>query len=71
VQEVMESVKDSRDVETKKIKTKRARGMSMRACVAKAMTWELKSAKDATVHDASGINKSLPLATCEAKLTPN
>jgi hypothetical protein len=50
---------------------KNSRGMSVRACVAKFMTWKLKSANDATVHHTSGIKESLPLATCEAKLTPN
>jgi hypothetical protein len=68
---LMESVKDSRDVETRKIKTKRARGMSVRACMARAMTWELKLANDTTVHDTRDIKESLPQAMCEAKPTPN
>jgi hypothetical protein len=61
---------DPHDVETREIKTNILRGISARACVTKAMTWELKSAKDATVHDASGIETSLPQAPCKAKQTP-
>jgi hypothetical protein len=63
----MEGVKDSRHVETGKIKTKRVRGMSVKTCVARAMTWGLKSANDVIVHNASGIKESLPQAMCEAK----
>jgi hypothetical protein len=65
----MEGVKDSRHVETGKIKTKRVRGMSIKTCVARAMTWELKSAIDVTMHNASGIKESLPQAMCQAKQT--
>ena len=61
---------DSHEIETREIKTKSSRGISARACVARAMTWELESAKNATVHDASGIETSLSQATCEAKQTP-
>ena len=48
-------------------KTKRSRGISAKACVAKTMTWELESAKGVTIHDASGIEASLFQAKCEAK----
>jgi hypothetical protein len=50
-------------------KTKRSRGISARACMAKTMTWELESAKGVTVHDASSIEASLYQAMCEAKQT--
>jgi hypothetical protein len=50
----MKNVIDSHGVETGEIKTKRSRGISARACVARAMNWKLELAKDATVHDASG-----------------
>ena len=32
-------------------KAKTSRGMSVKACVAKAMTWELESAKALPIHD--------------------
>ena len=48
-------------------KTKRSRGISAKACVAKTMTWEFESAKGVTIHDASGIEASLFQAKCEAK----
>jgi hypothetical protein len=34
-------------------KAKNSRGMSARACSAKAMNWELESAKVLPIHDAS------------------
>ena len=52
----MENVKDSRDVETRKIKTKGARGISLRACVAKAAGWTLEKANATSSQEAS-INK--------------
>ena len=52
----MESVKESRDGETKKINTKRARGMSLRACVATAAAWTLEGANALPIQKV-GINK--------------
>ena len=40
----MENVKDSRNVETREVKTKSARGISLKACVAKAARWTLEKA---------------------------
>jgi hypothetical protein len=70
VQELMKNVMDSYGVERGEIKTKRSRGISARACVARAMNWKLELAKDVTVHDASGNEASLPQAMCEAKQAP-
>ena len=53
----MESVKGSRDGETKKIKIKGVRGISLRACVAKAAGWTLEEANSITSQEAS-INKN-------------
>ena len=53
----MESVKDSRDVETREVKTKMARGISLRACVAKAVGWTLEKANSIISQEAS-INKT-------------
>ena len=41
-------------------KAKNSRGMSAKACSAKAMTWEFESAKVLTTHDASISEVSLP-----------
>ena len=41
-------------------KAKNSRGMSAKACSAKAMTWELESAKVLPKHDASTSEVSLP-----------
>ena len=48
-------------------KTKSSRGILARACMAKTMIWELKSAKGVTIHDTSGIEALLSQAKCEAK----
>ena len=40
-----------------------SRGMSVRACVAKTMTWTLDSAKGVFAHDASISKASLPQVT--------
>ena len=53
----MESVKDSRYVEMREIKIKRARGISLKACVAKAAGWTLEKANAITSQEAS-INKT-------------
>ena len=53
----MESVKGSRDGETKKIKTKGVRGISLRTCVAKVAGWTLEKAISVTSQEAS-INKT-------------
>ena len=53
----MENVKDSRDVETREVKTKGARGISLKACVAKAAGWTLEKANSITSQEAS-INKT-------------
>ena len=50
-------MKDSRDDETRKIKTKRARGISLKACVAKAAGWTFDKANSKTSQEAS-INKT-------------
>ena len=53
---LMEGVKDSCEVETRKITTKRARGISLKACVTKAAGWTLEKANSITSQEAS-INK--------------
>ena len=53
----MEGVKDSRDGETRKIKTKGVRGMSLRTCVAKAAGWTLEKVNYITSQEAN-INKT-------------
>ena len=53
----MENVEDSRNGKTKKVKTKGARGISLRACVAKAAGWTLEKANSITSQEAS-INKA-------------
>ena len=53
----MESVKNSRNVETRKITTKGPRGMSLRACVAMAAGWTLEKAHATSIHEAN-INKA-------------
>ena len=53
----MENVKDSRNVETREVKTKSARGISLKACVAKAACWTLEKANFITSQKAS-INKT-------------
>ena len=53
----MESVKDSCDGETRKTKTKGVRGISLRACVAKATSRTLEEANSVTRQEAS-INKT-------------
>ena len=52
----MESVKDSRNEETREIKTKGVRGMSLRACVATAAAWTLEGANALPIQKVS-INK--------------
>ena len=41
-------------------KTKGSRGISARACVARAMTWKLDSVEGVLAHDASIREVSLP-----------
>ena len=54
----MENVKDSREVETRIVKAKGVRGMSLRACVAKAAGWTLKKANATTSQETSSNKKS-------------
>ena len=54
----MENVEDSRDDKAEEVKTKGARGISLRACVAKAAGWILEKANSTTSQEAS-INKAL------------
>ena len=62
------SLAKARSSEVKSLaKAKGSRGISARACVAKTMTWELKSAKGVTEHDDSGVEASSPQAMWEAK----
>ena len=49
----MDNAKDSCNVETRKIKVKRARGISLRACVAKAAGWTLEKANTTSSQEAS------------------
>ena len=57
MQELMEGVKDSSYLERREIKVKRARGISLRACVAKAVGWTLKKANAPPVQEVN-INKT-------------
>ena len=58
VRKLMEKVKDSCDGKTKEVKAKGARGISLRACVAKVARWTLEKANSTTSQEAS-INKTL------------
>ena len=58
VHKLMENAEDSRDGNTKEVKKKSARGISLRACVAKAAGWTLEKANSTTSQEAS-INKAL------------
>ena len=53
----MEKVEDSCDGKTREVKTKGARGTSLRACVAKAVGWTLEKANVTTSQEAN-INKA-------------
>ena len=53
----MEKVADSGQAKAKEVKIKGARGMSLRACVAKAVGWTLEKANDTTSQEAN-INKA-------------
>jgi len=53
----MEGVKDPSYVEMREIKVKRARGISLRACVAKAAGWTLEKANAPHVQEGN-INKT-------------
>ena len=53
VHKLMENVEDSRDCKTKEVKTKGARGISLRACVAKAAGGTLEKANSAPSQEAS------------------
>jgi hypothetical protein len=53
---LMENVEDSCNDKKKEVKVKRARGMSLRACVAKAAGWTLEKANSSTSQEAN-INK--------------
>ena len=57
VRKLMENVEDSRDGKEKEVKTKGAREISLRACVAKAAGWTLEKANATTSQEAS-INKA-------------
>ena len=54
----MEKVEGPRDGKTKKVRPKGARGISLRACVAKAAGWTLEKANSTTNQETS-INKAL------------
>jgi hypothetical protein len=54
----MEGVKGPSYVEMREIKLKIARGISLRACVAKAAGWTLQKANSTTSQEAN-INKTL------------
>ena len=58
VHKLMENAAGSRDGKTKEVKTKGARGISLRACVAKVTSWTLEKANSTTSQEAS-INKAL------------
>ena len=49
----MENVKDSGDGKTKEVKTKGARGISLRAYVAKAAGWILEKSNSSTSQEAN------------------
>ena len=53
----MENVKDSCDGKTKEVKTKGARGISLKACAVKAAGWTLEKANASTSQEAN-INKT-------------
>jgi hypothetical protein len=53
----MEGVKDPSYVEMREIKVKRAREISLRACVAKAAGWTLEKTNSTTSQEAN-INKT-------------
>ena len=53
----MDTVEDPSKSKTKKVKIKGARGISLRACVAKAAGWTLEKANASLVQEAS-INKT-------------
>ena len=54
----MGKVDDPRDGETKEVRPKVARGMSLKACVATAAGWTLEKANP-TANQATSINKAL------------
>ena len=53
----MEKVEDIRVGKTKKVRPKRARGISLRACVAKAAGWTLEKANSTTSQEVN-VNKA-------------
>ena len=53
----MEDVKNDGDGKPKEVKIKGARGISLRACVAKAAGWTLEKANSTTSQEAK-INKA-------------
>ena len=53
----MENVKNSGDGKTKEVKTKGARRISLRACVAKAAGWTLEKSNSIISQEAN-INKA-------------
>ena len=53
----MENVNNSSDGKTNGVKTKGARGISLRACVAKATGWTLEKSQSSISLDAN-INKT-------------
>ena len=55
--QVMEKVVDSGQAKAKEVKIKGVRGMSLRACVAKAAGWTLEKANSTTSQEAN-INKA-------------
>ena len=57
VHKLMDNVEDSHDDKTKGAKTISSRGISFRACVAKAAGWTLEKANSAPCQEAS-INKA-------------
>ena len=57
VQEVLDGVKDFSHPEMREVKVKRARGISLKACVAKATGWTLEKANASPVQEVD-INKT-------------
>ena len=53
----MKNVEDPSNGKAREVKIKGARGISLRACVAKAAGWTLEKANSATSQEAS-INKT-------------
>ena len=49
----MENVEDPRKGKAREVKIKDVRGMSLRACVAKAASWTLEKANAATSQEAN------------------